>query len=68
MFLELEPIFNNIGEKLEFDYELDLSGIDIATYYPFATPVRVKGGVFNRAGISEIRRGDDGQAPVLLRI
>ena len=51
MFLELEPIFNNIGEKLEFDYELDLSGIDIATYYPFATPVRVKGGVFNRAGV-----------------
>lgn len=51
MFLELEPIFNNIGEKLEFDYELDLSGVDIATYYPFTTPVRVKGGVFNRAGV-----------------
>ena len=51
MFLELEPIFNNIGEKLEFDYEMDLSGIDIATYYPFVSPVRVKGGVYNRAGV-----------------
>lgn len=51
MFLELEPIFNNPGEKLEFDYELDLSAVDIATCFPFVSPVKVKGGVYNRAGV-----------------
>ncbi len=54
MFIELEPIFNNIGERLEVDYDLDLSSLDISTYYPFATPVRVKGSVFNKAGIVQL--------------
>lgn len=55
VFIELEPIFNNIGEKLDFDYELDLSDIDLYTYYPFAQPVRVKGSVFNKAGVVQLK-------------
>ncbi len=51
MFLELEPIFNNIGEKLEFDYEMDLSALEISTVFPFQKPVKIKGSVFNRAGV-----------------
>lgn len=51
MFIELEPIFNNIGENQPFNYELDLSDIEISAVYPFTTPVRVKGSVFNRAGV-----------------
>ena len=29
MFIELEPVFNNIGERLDFDYEQDLSDLQI---------------------------------------
>lgn len=45
MFIELEPVFNNIGSKKEFDYSFlpEDSGIDV--------PVRVKGAVENRAGV-----------------
>ena len=55
MFIELEPIFNNIGERLEFDYDLDLSDVDVSTLYPFATPIKVKGSVFNKAGIVQLK-------------
>lgn len=51
MFIELEPVFNNIGERLDFDYEQDLSDLQIGVGYPFVSPVRVKGAVFNRAGV-----------------
>ena len=54
MFIELEPIFNNIGERLDIGYDLDLSSLEISTYYPFAAPVRVKGSVFNKAGIVQL--------------
>ena len=54
MFLELEPIFNNIGEKLEFDYDIDFSDMEISTVYPFKKPVKVKGSVFNRAGVVQL--------------
>ncbi len=59
MFLELEPIFNNVGEKLSFDYELDLSSMEINTVYPFAAPVKVCGSVYNRAGVVQLEATAD---------
>lgn len=45
MFIELEPVFNNIGAKKEFDYSFfpEDSGIE--------SPVRAVGAVENRAGV-----------------
>lgn len=45
MFIELEPIFNNVGLKKEFIYSfcMDDSGVDV--------PVQVSGTVENRAGV-----------------
>ena len=60
MFIELEPIFNNIGEKKFFDYQLDLSEVRFNDVFPFKTPVMVKGVVKNETGIVTI----DGQADV----
>ena len=54
MFIELEPVFNNIGLSLDFDYQLDLSDCEVAGVHPFGTPVRVKGCVRNKPGIVEI--------------
>ena len=51
MFIELEPIFNNIGESFSFDYELDLSDCEYDGIFPFKAPVMVKGVVKNTAGI-----------------
>ena len=54
MFIELEPVFNNIGLSLDFDYQLDLSECEFAGSRPFTTPVRVKGRVRNSTGIVEL--------------
>lgn len=45
MFIELEPVFNNVGLKKEFAYSflMDDSGVDV--------PVNVSGTVENRAGV-----------------
>ena len=46
MILELEPIFNNIGQRLDFEYPLALT--DLPTDDTLAN---VKGCVYNRAGV-----------------
>lgn len=51
MFIELEPIFNNVGESFSFNCELDLSGCEYGGIYPFKAPVMVEGVVKNTAGI-----------------
>ncbi len=45
MFIELEPVFNNVGLKKEFQYSffMEDSGVDV--------PVRVSGKIENRAGV-----------------
>ena len=43
MFIELEPIFNNIGMSAPFDYELDMSDEEFWASKPFQKAVRVKG-------------------------
>ena len=54
MFIELEPVFNNIGLSLDFDYQLDLSECELAGVKPFITPVKVKGCARNVTGIVEL--------------
>jgi len=54
MFMELEPVFNNLGFSLSIDYELDLSGLTVGGQAIFARPVRVSGAARNRSGIVEI--------------
>ena len=54
MFLELEPVFNNVGQSLPFEYDLDLSSLEAGNVNPVITPVSVKGCVSNRAGVVSI--------------
>lgn len=35
MFIELEPIFNNIGASVPFDYEMDMSDEEFWAGKPF---------------------------------
>ncbi len=51
MILELEPIFNNIGQDLDFRYELDLSDLDVSMIHPIQNPAVIQGRVYNRAGV-----------------
>lgn len=51
MFIELEPIFNNIGEQKTFNFNIDLSGEEFDGIFPFRTPVMVAGVVKNSSGI-----------------
>lgn len=53
MFIELEPVFNNIGEIKTFDYPLDMSEYEYDCVFPFKAPVMVSGAVKNVAGIVE---------------
>ena len=51
MFIELEPVFNNIGEQKSFNFNIDLSGEEVDGVFPFKTPVVVAGVVKNSSGI-----------------
>ena len=51
MFIELEPIFNNVGEQKEFNFNIDLSNEEFDGIFPFKTPVMVAGVVKNSSGI-----------------
>lgn len=51
MFIELEPIFNNVGEQKNFKFDIDLSGEEFDGIFPFKTPVMVAGVVKNASGI-----------------
>lgn len=51
MNLELRNIFQNEGEILALDTEMDLSDLDIGGIYPLYAPVHVHGQIGNRAGI-----------------
>ncbi len=51
MFIELEPIFNNIGEKKTFQFNIDLSNEEFDGIFPFKAPVMVEGVVKNASGI-----------------
>ena len=54
MILDLKDISVREGDSLPFDYELDLSDITVFGEKPFVNPFKVKGRVFNRAGVLEL--------------
>lgn len=51
MFLECKQLFDIVGERIEIDYQLDLSEYQLFSGKPFQTPVTVKGFAENRAEI-----------------
>ena len=57
MFIELEPIFNNVGEKKDFNFNIDLSSEELDGIFPFKTPVMVAGVVKNSSGIVTLEYG-----------
>lgn len=55
MVINLENLFNNDGEVVEIDTELDFSECEVGSVKPFVSPVAVKGRVVNNTGIVSIK-------------
>ena len=51
MVLNLQKIINAPGERMAFQFELDLSGVDFGGMYPSQEPVVVTGQARNTAGM-----------------
>lgn len=51
MLLELKQLFDVVDDEKRIDYSLDLSDYRLFQNCPFPKPVKIKGKVFNRAGI-----------------
>ena len=51
MKFDLSAVFDNPGERVAFDYEIDLSDLELNYSFPFAEPVRLAGEVKNSAGV-----------------
>ncbi len=54
MILDLKKIFSNDNESLSFEYQLDLTSTDINGFYPFVSPLAVKGTVQNHSGSAQL--------------
>ncbi len=54
MFIELEPLFNNIGFQVPVDYSMDMSDESFYAGKPFEKKVKISGEVKNRAGIVSV--------------
>ena len=51
MLLNVQKIINAPGERMDFQFELDLSDVDFGGLYPAQNPVVVTGDVRNTAGM-----------------
>ncbi len=51
MLLELKSVFLNDGSEQRFDYELDMSDVEIDGVFPFTSPVSVTAVARNRASL-----------------
>ena len=51
MLLNVQKIINAPGERIDFQFELDLSNVDFGGLYPAQDPVVVTGDVRNTAGM-----------------
>lgn len=49
MLLDLKKLFEQEGEELSFQFEMDLSDIEISNVHPFISPVQISGKVQNVA-------------------
>lgn len=54
MLLDVRPILHTPGQRLDFQFELDLSGLDFDGRFPFSRPVAVAGSVRNTADLLEL--------------
>lgn len=55
MLLQLKEVFLNEGKRLDVDYSLPMSGVDINGDYPFKSPVKVSASAVNRASLVELK-------------
>ena len=51
MLLNVQKLINAPGERMDFQFQLDLSDVDFGGLYPARNPVVVTGGVRNAAGM-----------------
>jgi uncharacterized protein len=51
MVLDLTRLFEEEGEEIRFQQEVDLSGVELAGVYPVSGPVQVEGIARNVAGV-----------------
>ena len=51
MRLSVKKIIHTPGEKIGFDFNMDLSDLEFGGAYPVVEPVRVEGQVVNKAGM-----------------
>lgn len=54
MLIDLKNVFNNDGEKIKIDYQLDLDGFEYFGNHPFLKPVSVRGEIRNDVGVVSI--------------
>ncbi|HEX3038392.1 MAG TPA: DUF177 domain-containing protein [Oscillospiraceae bacterium] len=54
MLLNLKKVFSDDNELLSFEYQLDLTSTEINGFYPFVSPLAVKGTVKNHAGAAQL--------------
>lgn len=55
MIIKLENLFNNDGEVIDIDTELDFTEFEVGAVKPFVSPVRVKGRISNNTGVVSIK-------------
>ena len=55
MLLDVKKIINAPGEKIDFQFTMDLSDVDFGGRYPVQNPVVVTGDVRNVAGMLMLR-------------
>ena len=61
MLIETRQLFEIEGERVEFDYQLDLTELEFWGTRPFDRPVHIVGSVCNRAGIVTLSFTVDGE-------
>ena len=52
--IDVKRLFDTVGSTLEINEEYDYSDYDLDGAKPFATPIKVKGKISNRAGAVEL--------------
>ena len=64
MLLNVQKIINAPGERIDFQFEMDLSDVDFSGLYPAQDPVVVTGDVRNTAGMLLLQFTEIGRAHV----
>ena len=59
MLIDLKSVFNTEGLSVEIKTEVDFSDVEISGSYPFMSPAKVIGKVYNRAGIVKIEASSE---------